>query len=53
MKNKILKAITAIAGVLMVLSMCAMDSDSWLPFIVYVSCIAWLGVFTEVNKDYL
>lgn len=41
MKRLMLKATAAISGTLLVLSVCALDSASWIPTIV---CFASLGV---------
>ena len=49
--NFILKSITWIAGILFLLSACAIDSPSWIPTIVCVVSMAWLGVFAYANRD--
>lgn len=51
MKNKILKTITILAGVLMFISICCLDSESWIPAIVLGICMAWLGLFLLANKE--
>lgn len=48
-KNAILKTITAIAGLVFILSACALDSDSWLPFIALCISALWLSVFAYAN----
>lgn len=48
-KNKVLKAITAIAGVIFTLSVLSLDTPSWLPTIATVISGAWLIVFGLCN----
>lgn len=52
-KNKVLKTITGIAGVLALLSIMCLDSESWIPVIVLGICMAWLGLFLYANKENL
>ena len=47
--NFILKAITCIAGIMFLVSACAIDSPSWIPTIVCMVCMAWLAVFAYAN----
>lgn len=47
--NFILKTITWIAGILAMISACAVDSPSWIPTIVFVVCMAWLAMFAYAN----
>ena len=51
MKNKILKGITKIAATGFVLSGMGLDSPSNTPLVVGCVCLAWLGLFTYVNRD--
>ena len=51
MKNIILKAITTITTILFILSCAAADSDSWIPMITAVICLAWLVPFVWVNRE--
>ena len=48
-KNLILKAVAYIMGFLLLLSGCALDSDSWIPHIVFIVCMAWLTLFAYAN----
>lgn len=48
-KNAILKAITAIAGTVFILSACMLDSDSWIPFITLTVSGLWLSAFAYAN----
>lgn len=48
-KNFILKTITCIAGILFFVSACAIDSPSWIPTIICVVCMIWLGLFAYAN----
>lgn len=49
MRVKILKIITAIALVVWVLSVCCIDSDSWIPFITCGVSELWLLLMTIAN----
>ena len=51
MKNKILKAITCVAGVTLLLSACALDSQSYLPHIICSVCLAGLLPFVLINRE--
>lgn len=53
LKNKVLKTITGITGVLAFLSIMCLDSESWIPVIVLIICMAWLGLFLYANKENL
>ena len=46
----ILKAITALAGIIFMLSAFAVDSDSWIPFIICMASGAWLGFMALANR---
>lgn len=52
-KNRILKTITAITGILSFLAILSLDSESWIPAIVLGICMAWLGLFLLANKENL
>lgn len=49
MKKIILKTTAAIMGILFILSGCALDSDSWIPYIVCYGSGAWLALFAYAN----
>ena len=49
--NFILKTISWIAGILALISACAVDSPSWIPTIVFLVCMAWLFLFAYANRD--
>lgn len=49
MRIKILKALTIMATIIMLLSACAIDSDSWIPYIVCGISSAWLVFMTIAN----
>lgn len=49
MRVKILKVLTKIAIILMILSACALDSDSWVPTIICAISGAWLVLITIAN----
>lgn len=49
MRVKILKALTIVAVIVMLISACAIDSDSWIPYIVCGISNAWLVLMTIAN----
>ena len=50
-KNMILKSITAVAMITMIVSMCLLDSDNWIPFIdVLLIDMLWLTLFEYANR---
>lgn len=49
MKNKILKAIAWAVSLVWIVSACLIDSDSWIPFIVYVICEIYMVLFSYAN----
>jgi hypothetical protein len=51
MKNKILKAITYLAGVAFIFGGSALDSQSWLPVIICGVSLAWLALFYVANWE--
>ena len=53
MKNKILKAMAWLMVLTLLFSVCALDSDSWIPHIVSVLSMSWLALFAYVNRDRL
>lgn len=53
MKNKILKAITAVAAVIFFVGALSMDSNSYLQYIFCAVSLLWIGLFVYANKDYL
>lgn len=50
MKNKILKVVTSIVGFLWLVSVCAIDSASWIPTIICAICSAYLILFAYANN---
>ena len=53
MKKKVLVTINYIAVFLFMLSACALDSDSWLPYIVCVVCEVWFFLMLIANRERL
>ena len=53
MKNKILKAINYIMAIIFLLSICLLDSDTWIPCIVCFVCEIWFAIFVFANKETL
>lgn len=51
MKNKILKAITLIFTLVFIASGSALDSVSWLPYIICGVCLAWMITFLIANWE--
>lgn len=47
--NLIKKAITTAYAIIFVFSLCALDSASWIPFIVFVICTVILGIWAYFN----
>lgn len=50
-KNKVLKTITAIVGVLWLFSACSLDSISNIPIIVNLLCTGWIFLIFLANKE--
>ena len=50
-KNKVLKTITAIVGVLWLFSACSLDSISNIPIIVNLICTGWIFLIFLANKE--
>ena len=53
MKNKILKTSVKLALIILALAICCLDSDSYIPYIVALITLAYLGLFMYANKDRL
>ena len=53
MKNKVLKAINFIVAIIFLLSICLLDSDTWIPCIVCFVCEIWFAIFVFANKETL
>ncbi len=53
MRNKILKAVTTVAGLAFILSGCALDSQSWLPHIICGVSLLWLVLMVIANWEAL
>lgn len=51
-KNALLRIITLLAALIFIMSVCAIDTDSWWPLIITAVSLAWLGLFYYVNDDY-
>ena len=52
MKNKVLWMITNINVISLILMIMAVDSETWIPFIIMCVNMAWLLLFGIVNIDY-
>lgn len=50
MKNKILKTVTAVAGVGFILSGLALDSEGFTVNFICAGCLAWLVLFFIANR---
>lgn len=51
MKNIVLKAITAIATILLIIAISAMDSENrTLPIVAMLASTAWIGMFLLANR---
>lgn len=53
MKKKVLKTITSIAAVTAMISISCLDSDSYIPAVIALVSVAWLGLFTYANREAL
>ena len=53
MKNKVLITSAKVAIATLMVSVCMLDSDSWLPFIVMVVSFIYLFIFYMVNEKEL
>ena len=53
MKNIILKGTTFMMALLFMLSVAALDSDTWLPLITCIVSFIWLVLFYFTNLDYI
>ena len=49
-KNFILKGITTVAVIVLILSMCAADSESYLPMVTMALSLAWITPFAIANN---
>lgn len=50
MKNKILKTVTAVAGVGFILTASALDSEGFTVNFICAGCLAWLVLFFIANR---
>lgn len=53
MKNKILMSITYLMVAVLFIAGCGLDSGSVLPYILCSVSLAWLALFTAVNREAL
>lgn len=53
MKNKVLISINYIAAFIFIVAVCAMDSDSWLPYIACAVCEVWFVLMLIANRERL
>lgn len=52
MKNKVLWSMTNINVLSFIVMAIALDTDSWIPFIVMCVNLAWCALFAVINIDY-
>lgn len=50
MKDKILKFITTVAVIVLILSICFMDSESSVPFVAGMLSCGWIGLMAIANS---
>lgn len=50
-KNEILMMVTRIAALVLVVSVCCLDSASTLPLVAFCASLAWLSLFMIANDD--
>ncbi len=48
-RNYILKTFTLIMGIVFMLSICSLDSDSWIPFVAIAISGGWLWLYAWAN----
>lgn len=53
MRNKILKGITYVAGVICIAGLGIDECNSFIPYIVLLVCYAWIGLFCYANREAL
>lgn len=51
MKNNILKVITAIAATGWMISVCMLDSETYIPIIINIICLLWLLLIAVANQE--
>ena len=50
MKNKILIASAKLAGIMLLLSACMLDSDTYIPYVIVIITAVYLTLFYQANK---
>ena len=53
MRNKILKAVTTVAGIAFIVAGSCLDAHSWLPHIICGVSLLWLVLFLMANREAL
>ena len=53
MKNKLLIASVKLAIIIYLISVCALDSESYIPYVTALVSLVYLYMFCRVNKKYL
>ena len=49
--NRVIKTITTIAGIIAILSICCLDSQSYIPFISLAISGTWVFLFLLANAE--
>lgn len=52
MRTRVLKGSCVVAAIVFFVSACMLDSMTWVPFILCMVSLAWLGIVAQVNWPY-
>ena len=52
MRTRVIKGSCIVAGIVFCVSACMLGSMAWVPFIVCMVSLAWLGIVAHVNYPY-
>lgn len=52
MRRRLIKTSCIVAGIVFFVSVCMLDSMTWVPFVLCVVSLIWLGVVAQVNWPY-
>lgn len=52
MRRRLIKASCVVAGIVFFVSVCMLDSMTWVPFVLCLVSLAWLGIVAQANWPY-
>lgn len=52
MRTRVIKGSCIVAAITFFVSACMLDSMTWVPFILCLVSLAWLGIVAQVNWPY-